>query len=394
MKLPATLAKPAACRRIFRRAANGGILFWEAELHPTEPKYRSRTGEEGGTIKISAWTTCTPRNEGKSNARTAREQTLAQAGMKRDKLLRKGGYHATRDTIDEAKFFSPMTAQKYKDVKPAFPLIGQPKFDGGRALTSEKGVFSRYGDDMTVAVPHVFKEVGFFIRQGTLPKGIILDGEIYNHDLAGKLNRIMSILRKKKLTEEEVQFSKENAFYFVYDCYDPARPDLPLEERLKIISRLKIAAAALSGDRTCFRFTLNVPLRNEEELEEYYRQCLEKKYEGTMLRVPGSPYESGCRSKNLLKYKPRYDAEYPIVSIEQGNGKRANMAAKAIIRLPDGKTSKVNFKWKDEEKIRIWNDRDKLVGTLATVSYACLTEFGVPFHPYVEKLHYSAKRKI
>lgn len=397
MKLPKKTQPdptPDFLPKVVKKSAHGKVLFSQIQLHPTEPMMRTHTGVEGGKVKISAWSSCRATNTGRANERDPMEQTRSQAINKRNKLLRKGGYYEVGEDMDVPKFFLPMLAQSYdKKHPPAFPVRVQPKLNGGRCVATEQELRSRYGDLITMAAPHILKAVQFFYKQGALPKGLILDGELYNHAYAELLNRIMKMVRKKKLTPEMLAESEKHVEFHIYDCYDPSRPHLSLEMRRIILARFATAHAALGG-KPCIKFVPTPTVTTKNELDGLYHGWLKEHYEGAMIRATGSVYEPGKRSANLLKYKPRYDAEYPIVEILDGNGKRKNMAARVVILLPDGSTSKANIKWKDQKKIEIWNKREKLKGTLCTVSHAGLTEFGKPFHAYLEVLHETKTRKI
>ena len=62
--------------------------------------------------------------------------------------------------------------------------------------------------------------------------------------------------------------------------------------------------------------------------------------------------------------------------------------------VTEATVAKINVRWPDETKEFIWASRERLKGTLLTISYSYITEFGKPFHAYSEFLHGTVKRKL
>ena len=107
-----------------------------------------------------------------------------------------------------------------------------------------------------------------------------------------------------------------------------------------------------------------------------YRQYIEEGYEGQILRVLDGEYENK-RSKNLLKHKTFFDAEFKILGVEQGKGKLTGKVGRLIF---DGFNSAVNG---DHEYLEKLYQSNELVGKMATVKYFELTPEGVPRFPKV-----------
>lgn len=377
MKLNTIRALPTIYRQGTRK---DHILYWRAEYRTFPAAVRSCSGVVGMKEKVGVWTDIQGTNVGKSNEKTPAEQAEATAKQHRDDRIRHG-YHVDITEIGVSKYFSPMLAHTYdKDSPPEY--VGatvQPKLNGERAPSNRLELRSRRGH-LVVSCPHIAKATEGFFKK--FPEAR-LDGELYNHELREHLNRLRKLTSRKTPTAAELSESAGMVQYHIYDGYldeasalHPQRFDALVRQLIKFIPHQ-------SGP---IRLVDTYGVRSEEEVEQRYRQFLKEGYEGLMIRTPGA-YEAGKRSKTLLKYKPRYDSEYTVISGEEGKGKRKGMLAKVHCVTDTGVKFKANVKWKDEEKKRLWSLRNKLPGKKATVSYAYLTEYGVPFHNYLEAIH-------
>jgi hypothetical protein len=69
-------------------------------------------------------------------------------------------------------------------------------------------------------------------------------------------------------------------------------------------------------------------VKNKNEATVLYRSFLKEGLEGAILRNPDGVYEFGIdkekRSEHILKFKPREDAEWPVVSYKVGVGREKN----------------------------------------------------------------------
>ena len=116
----------------------------------------------------------------------------------------------------------PMLAHKYNPDKADYPAYIQPKLDGVRCVFTENGAYSRTGKEFK-NVDHLKQALKpFFAKNPTA----ILDGELYNHELKDDFEKIISLVRKTKPTEEHRQEAAELIQYHVYDianfahCYN------------------------------------------------------------------------------------------------------------------------------------------------------------------------------
>ena len=106
-----------------------------------------------------------------------------------------------------------MLAHKYNEDKADYPAYIQPKLDGVRCLFTKDGAFSRAGNQF-MNVEHIEYDLKpVFNRYPNL----ILDGELYNHGLKDDFNKIISLVKKKKPTNDERNEAEQLVQYHMYD---------------------------------------------------------------------------------------------------------------------------------------------------------------------------------
>ena len=140
------------------------------------------------------------------------EQAAREAGAAWEKKQR-DGYSLTPDDAHGSETFQCMLAQSYSDPKRKAEalkaadrkdLYSQPKLDGVRCIASAGGLLSRKNRPIT-AVPHIWNAVAPIFEKYP---DLVLDGELYNHDLKDDFNEIVSMVRKSKPTSEELAQSE------------------------------------------------------------------------------------------------------------------------------------------------------------------------------------------
>lgn len=274
------------------------------------------------------------KNLNKSNMTTHYTQAIAEAKSKWTK--KRDIEQFTPSTYEVAKSIEnvnlkketvvlPMLAQDFKKHKNKviYPCYIQPKLDGMRCIynTTTGQISTRQGKEYNIV-----KESGKLYEElQKLPKGLILDGELYTN----KLNfEVLGVLRKtKQLTKEEL-VNLEKIEYHIYDIIDK---DVTFEQRNKKIQNL--------FKEKNYKKLIYVPtftVNSEEEIQEYHIKFLEEKYEGTMIRNINSLYKTKCRSSDLLKYKDFEDAEFKIIdyTIEKNTGKTDENLVVWIVEVP------------------------------------------------------------
>ena len=235
----------------------------------------------------------------------------------------------------------PMLAQNvgdYSRIKSDdWPLYVQPKLDGVRCLIQydEKGEFegngvvaySRTGKEWK-NIDHILTELKpFFMKY----PNHILDGELYNHDLKDDFEKIISLVRKTKPTNED---RLESELKVQFHCYDTIMEHWNFEDRMLFINENFGYYGKFDSDVNMIVPTPSHLVHNTEEVEAAHEDYLEQGYEGSILRK-NERYECK-RSWTLMKVKDFSDAEATIIGYEEGKGKREGRLGKFIMQDDDG----------------------------------------------------------
>lgn len=303
----------AAYPPIFKRDTLGRIRVWQmARLGAT---HRVLSGLRDGAQVATGWTL----SEGKQGRTDLQQAEFEIKSAYAYHLKRE--YFENVDEVDTPRFFKPMLAKKYEAFAPGFV---QPKLDGIRCIARQDGLFTREGLPI-LGAPHVHEALRPLFSDN---HDLILDGELYNHDLKYDFNAIVSLVRRKEPDPEHLKRSRDLVQYHVYDLPSSEamfaqRWDLLLEtigrvspDMIKLVSTNRVV--------------------DEDHYDTLHGEWLEAGYEGSMWRADAQ-YEQK-RSKGLIKRKEFQDAEFECVSIEEGVGNWAGMAKSVICRLRDGRT--------------------------------------------------------
>ena len=349
---------------------NGKIQYWA--IFSEDNYFYTLDGYLGGKITESDKTYCIAKNIGKANQTTAQEQAVKQAEAKAKKKLEKGYIEDVNRVSEAALNFEPMLAVKYKQFEE--PCYSQPKLDGIRCNTKIDSIKTRTGKDH-LAVPHIveaLKEV--FVD---FPK-LVIDGELYNHDLRENFNKITSIVRKAKPTEADLKESKEIIQYHIYDCLFEDEPDLCFEDRFEKLTNILKEKRICNCDIpvSCIQLVDTVIINSQEELDTVYGIYLERGYEGQMVRT-NEPYEQK-RSKTLQKRKEFIDEEFEIVAIEEGVGNWAGKAKTITFKKEDGTTFSTGVKGTMKYCEDLLETKEDKIGKKGTVRFQEYTPDGIP----------------
>ncbi len=355
---------------LYARTNTGAIQQWTVQVE--DDKYRTEFGQVDGKLQTTNWTVCKPTNEGRANARNEFEQARfeAEALWKKKK---DSGYCTSVNNIDAFTFVEPMLAKNFDDYKSkiSYPVFSQPKLDGIRCVVSKDGMFTRNGKPIP-SCPHILEQLQPLI---TKDPTLVFDGELYNHDLKHDFNKITSLVKKTKPTEEDL---KESAKLIQYWIYDLVNANKMFSERIKDVESLITNVDSL-------RVVPTGIAANEEDLDKLYAASMDYGFEGQMVRID-SKYENK-RSKNLLKRKEFQDSEYTILGIIEGEGNKTGMAGAMLFKNELGIEFNSNIKGDRAYLKEIWDNRSEYVGKEATVKYFNLTpDNKLPRFPYVTSI--------
>ena len=277
----------------------------------------------------------------------------------------------------EVENIKAMLAHKYNEDKADYPAFIQPKLDGVRCLFTAKGAFSR-ANNRFMNVDHIEQALKpFFAKNPTA----VLDGELYNHELKDDFEKIISLVKKRKPTDEDRLEAAELVQYHVYDVAS-----------MKIggyATRLNyLNSDVFKGFATWPIMQVDTKVAHDfDDATRFHAKNLKLGYEGSIYRSWSGKYK-GTRSWDLMKFKDFNDTEATIVGYEIGKGKRQGTLGKFIMQddegvefgCPPGK----GYDYKD--LANMLNNIHDYIGQRATFTYFQRTQAGSYRHPHYKAL--------
>jgi len=279
----------------------------------------------------------------------------------------------------------PILAHTYTPRLITFPCYVQPKFNGIRALYQNGCFQSR--DELPwnpTVLAHLAQPLLELFGPAT-----VLDGELYCH--GWPLPRINGAIAINRL---EPNADTIKVGYYVYDQVDYATSFV---DRFAQVSE-KIQAAK---SEIIFAAT-TMEAKNVVEVETFYALCVAQGFEGIMYRLGDCPYtqpkqapskllgnrnsraaflsDKNNRTWHLIKRKDWQDAEFLIVGLVEGEGKRANMTGSIELQTASGKTFFCGTGFSESDAVRWWENRALVVGHWAKIQYLVLSPYGIPLN--------------
>jgi DNA ligase-1 len=264
-----------------------------------------------------------------------------------------------------------------KPIDYSKPTFIQPKLDGVRCVIQRESLgntgllfnvvaYSRTGKEWK-NIDHILEQLKPFFQKYP---NVILDGELYNHDLRDNFEKIISLVRKTKPTDEA---RVESAEMVQFHCYDIIDEKLSYDHRNEFINQsLMLLGDSIHIVETTQCFT-------EGDAKIFHKDNLEMGYEGSIVRT-NDVYKCG-RSWSLRKFKDFHDSEATLLAWVEGKGKRKGTVGKFMAVDADGNEfgmpvmDKFEYLQKNFRKMRGW------VGKTATFTYFERTKAGSYRHP-------------
>lgn len=277
-----------------------------------------------------------------------------------------------------SKPFCVMLAKEAELDKLRWPIIATPKLDGIRAYVRNNVVLSRSNKPIPNAfVQRVYGRPAYEGYDGELIVGDPTSKTVYNDTVSG-------VMRKD---------GEPNVAFFVFDHLDHLDSGW--------LDRLACATARINAPIHEYQLVSNL-----DALMEYEQLCLDKGYEGLILRDPDGRYKQGRSTVNeglLLKLKRFVDAEAEIIGFEErmhnaneatvsetGRTKRSSRKANKIgrgdlgaliVRGMDGVEFNIGTGFNDADRETIWRYRDNYLGKLVKFKYFPVGVKEAPRHP-------------
>ena len=260
------------------------------------------------------------------------------------------------------------------------PVFMQPKLDGVRCVIQAKvkrhiltpdlneievKAYSRTGKEWKNIDHILFNLKPWF----ALNPDVILDGELYNHDLKDDFEKIISLVRKQKPTDLD---ALESADMVQFHCYDIIDETKTFEQRINFIKQVV-------PRNHCVHHVHTMQISSHDNALTFHESYKAGGYEGSIVRT-NDVYQCK-RSHNLRKFKDFHDAEATIVGFVEGKGKRKGTIGKFIAEDTDGNV----FGMPVMDKFKYLQDNFKVmqgyIGKTATFTYFERTKANSYRHP-------------
>ena len=248
----------------------------------------------------------------------------------------------------------PLLAGSFDEDKAVFPYLATPKIDGIRFLMINGKALSRSFKDIRNDYIQEF-------LSKNLPDG--LDGELTVGDsFSESSSGIMS------------EGGQPDFTCWLFDYVDPNVAKIATyEERMR-----QLNALPLPRDPRV-KILNPVLLKDMAALDAYEEACLNKGYEGIMVRSPKGTYKFGrstVRQNILLKVKRFRDDEAEIIGIEEEETEGANgvrigngTTGTLLLRHANGMEFGVYSGLDDDLRDRIWARPNAYIGKLVKYKY-------------------------
>ena len=364
---------------LYKKDKSGKLRTWSilAIFKNTDNTYwiNLEYGQKDGKITYNEKEVREGKNIGKKNETSIEQQTILICDKTFKDKKEKEEYTENIDDDKTDKSFAPMLADKWepnsktkRKVDITFPCFIQPKLDGIRCLTYLKdgkivnqSRQLKYFNNLT----HINSELENILKKNP---DLVLDGELYNHDIV--FNQIAGIVKKEKLKDEDFEKLKQIQ-YHIYDCFFENK-NLIFNERNKFLQSLKdnMKYVKIVSTDTC---------KSKDDVVTFHSKFLLDKYEGAILRNSDSSYEFR-RSKHLQKFKTFSDDEFEIIDFKEGTGHDLGTVIWKC-KTKDGKEFDVRPIGSVQERSELFKNGKQFIGKMLTVTYQELSEFGVPRFP-------------
>jgi DNA ligase 1 len=305
--------------------------------------------------------------------------------------------------------FKPMLCPNEKvDLETIkYPVMASYKLDGIRCIFHPQlGIISR---SLKPIVNKQLKEKFKHILDFCENKNIILDGEIYSHDLT--FQEITSFVMTKDLEDPKtVKKNKgilkipESLKYYCFDSLLYHRLDTEL---IPFETRSTVTANVVDEIQISIIHCSQYYIDNPDDVDKMFNMAIHKDYEGLILKDPQSPYKFGRATINqgyCYKVKPFKTFDAQIKNVQQATEvdpaaeKKTNELGRSVTSKKKGdrvlieKASafiveygshdlKVSLAMTDSEKEEVWKNKESYIGRVIEYKGMMVGSKDVPRHP-------------
>ena len=291
------------------------------------------------------------------------------------KDLRCGVTHKTinKHSTMKVPVFECMLADDSKkhEKKMTGEVYVEPKLDGVRVITicdvdkDEVKMFSRNGKELN-NFPKILEQFDSMLDQ--MSESMVFDGEVMSDDF----QTLMREIHRKGGAKTD------DAVLNVFDCiplwaFMEGGYSASLQTRKEMmdeyefgpnISKVEFVRMNLDEDD------------GQKQFADYNKLCIDKGFEGIMVKPMSGPYE--CKRSSLwLKVKPFIEVSLKVVDTEEGTGRNVGKLGALIVEGTDmDKFIKTNVGsgLTDADRETFWKAKAKLIGQIVEVRADAITQ--------------------
>ena len=291
------------------------------------------------------------------------------------KDLRCGVTHKTvnKHSTMKVPVFECMLADDSKkhEKKMTGEVYVEPKLDGVRVITicdvdkDEVKMFSRNGKEL-MNFPRILEQFDSMLDQ--MSESMVFDGEVMSDDFQTLMREIHRKGGAK--TDDAVlnlfdcmplEYFKEGSYPYALNTRKELLQSFQYGPNISIV---EFVAMDLDDDD------------GQKQFADYNRLCIDKGFEGIMVKPITGIYE--CKRSSLwLKVKPFIEVSLKVIDTEEGTGRNVGKLGALIVEGTDmDKFIKTNVGsgLTDEDRETFWQAKEKLIGQIVEVRADAITQ--------------------
>ena len=361
--------------KLYGVARTGKVKEWEAAVQGNDDGTATiiiRSGYVGQKITERPKVIRKGKNIGKENETTPFEQAVSEIESAWEK---KRSQNYELEQMDPNNYIPrlmlPQLAKKPRKGKIVFPAFIQPKLNGVCNLAEPPGVPPYYASaDMIqhhtrgghLFLSELMAHFDPWIREMNPPAPV--HGELYKHGWS--LQKIRSYTQKMKENQTDLE----------YWLYDIAWIGPDFKERLDWLSE----HMTKFGDDCPVKFTPTQIVNNYAEAKVFHDHCVERGFEGAMLKNGAGIYMFQYNSNDIEKVKEFEDDEFEIVGGKEGTGSDEGCVIYRCI-TKEGKEFDARPRGTVEDRKQMLINLPNDIGKMLTVRFAEYSEDMIPQQP-------------
>ena len=241
--------------------------------------------------------------------------------------------------------FNVMLGEKAESIEEIVKDFGKVaaefKYDGMRAIIQKKGdkvwVFTRRLENVTKQFPDLVKVV----KEGVKADEFIVEGEALGIDRKTHMPLPFQVLSQRIQRKYEIDKAIEeipvqlNLFDIIY-LDGKMLIDKPFKERRKVLEKI---VKNIPGK---LQLSRQIITDNVKELEKFYKEALDARQEGLMLKVLDTLYTFGRHVGTMYKIKSTLEPlDAIIIGATWGEGARTSWLTSFLLAVKDEETGKL-----------------------------------------------------